>query len=92
MPFANYESYKNIAGASTTVVKTGSGILSSIMVNKSVDATTVSIYDALSATNPIAIATLSGTVPILLNYNGVRFNTGLTVVTSGATDITVSFA
>lgn len=86
--------YKNITTGATTVVKTGGGILHTLTVNKGVATGTISIYDALSATNPIGIITfgaaLLGDPPITATYD-VDFVTGLTIVTSGATDITVSY-
>lgn len=54
------------------------------------------LYDSTGAIiGPFATITLpstiTGVVPFTLPYN-VAFSTGLTIVTSGATDITVSYS
>lgn len=88
-------SFSNIVSATTTVVKSGAGLLHSINVNKAVAAATITIYD-----NTAASGTKIGTItfgaalltdPPLLGLYDVTFATGLTIVTSGATDITVSW-
>lgn len=87
-------SYKNIAGAATTLVKTGAGTLVKIIVNKAVASGVVTSYDSLTAsgtkigtiTNPAVL--LASQIPLEYNTN---FSTGLTVVTSAADDITVVY-
>jgi hypothetical protein len=82
----------NIAGAATTTVKSGGGTLWRITFNKPVAASTVTIYDN-TAGSGTKIGTITNTVdvkPYFLKYGG-RFETGLTIVTSGADDITVTF-
>ncbi len=87
--------YLNIAGAATTVVKSGNGLLALIVVNKAVAASTITIYD-----NTAASGTKIGTIthPATLTANQyaqpymTQFSTGLTIVTSAADDITVVFA
>lgn len=84
-------SFLNIAGATTSTVKTGAGIFRRVVVNKGVAAATITVYDNTSAASPIiATITLDATTPRELNFDAA-FSTGLTVVTSGATDITVIF-
>lgn len=88
-------SFTNITAAAptTTVVRTGSGILHSITFNKPVATGVITIYD-----NTAASGTLIGTItipaspmPVTLTYDA-RFETGLTIVTAtAAQDITVSF-
>ena len=89
--------WKNQAGAvGATVLKRGTGTLKSVVVNKWVDTTTISVYDALSATNPIAIITpgrVGNTytlLPFVLTYD-LDFYTGLTYVTTTACDVTFVF-
>lgn len=84
----------NIVTATTTVVKSGAGILRQIVFNKPVVLGVTTIYDNTAAsgtkiatiTNPAALLSQQMAIP----YN-VRFQTGLTIVTSTADDITVCF-
>ena len=84
----------NITTATTTTVKSGSGILRSIIFNKPVVLGVTAIYDNTAAsgtkigtiTNPAALLQQQMVIP----YN-VRFQTGLTITTSTADDITVVF-
>lgn len=87
--------YTNItlAAPTTTLVATGRGILHSIVINKPLASGSIIIYDAVTATNPIATivkpATLLSDVAQTILYD-VAFGVGLTIVTSGAAqDITV---
>ena len=76
-----------------TQLKLGAGQLHSVIVNGAGTNSTVSLYDAISATNPIALITgLSGsTPPVTIDYS-LDFYTGLYVVTAvAATDVTVVF-
>lgn len=85
--------FKNIHGAAATqVLKRSAGYLHRIVVNSLVNGTTITAYDALSATNPIgAIVPGSNTVGGTFEYN-CPFATGLTVTTTNAaTDITVIY-
>ena len=86
--------YSNIASATTTVVKTTPGQLRRIIINKPVISTTITIYDNTAASGTkIATITNPGTLldaQIQLEY-GVNFTIGLTIVTSGADDITVVY-
>lgn len=88
-------SYQNItlAAPTTTVVKTGSGVLHSIVFNKPTILSVVTLYD-----NTAASGTLIGTItipaspiPVTLIYD-IAFTTGLTVVSAtAASDFTVTF-
>jgi len=84
--------YKNIAGAATTVIRTGAGILERIVINKSVASSVITVYDNTAASgNKIATITEPATPAAdnnTLEY-GCAFTTGLTVVTDSADDITV---
>lgn len=84
--------YKNIAGASTTVLKYGSGKLHNIVVNKA--GTTATVYDNTAASGTtIATIDTNKTTGGVGNYTyDCPFSTGLTVVTVGAgQDITVIY-
>jgi hypothetical protein len=84
----------NITTATTTTVKSGQGILRAIIFNKPVVLGVTTIYDNTAAsgtkigtiTNPAALLQQQMVIP----YN-VRFQTGLTIVTSTADDITVVY-
>lgn len=84
--------FDNITTSATTLVKTGAGVLHSITVNtKGTVASTVVAYD-----NTAGSGTKIGTVDSL-NLSGTftfdaAFSTGLTIVTTGAPDITVSYS
>lgn len=86
--------FRNIAGAATTVVKSGSGTLLKIINNKAIANGVVTIYDNTAAsgtkigtiTNPAIL--LQSQVPISFDLN---FSTGLTIVTSAADDLTVVY-
>ena len=86
---------RNITSAATTVVKKGTGILLAIVVNKAVASSTYTIYDNTAAsgtkiatvTNPATLTANQYTLPFMC-----KFTNGLTIVTSGADDITVVYA
>jgi hypothetical protein len=86
--------YTNIAGAATTAVKSGKGTLKSIAVNKAVANGVITIYDN-TAGSGTKIATITHPATLLQNqydlHYGVNFTTGLTIVTSAADDITVTY-
>lgn len=85
--------YNNINTATTTVVKSGTGTLKNISINsKGTVASLVTVYDNTAASGT-TIAKIDS-----LNLSGdfffdVKFNTGLTIVTTGtvAPDITVIY-
>lgn len=83
-----------IATGTTTLVQTGNGVLHTITVNTIVASATIKLYDGISAVNPFAFITLPATItgdnPVTLVYD-VPFTSGLTIVTSGATDVTVTW-
>lgn len=87
--------YFNINSATTTTVKSGAGSLYTITINTPVASATITLYDNTAGSGTkIATITLPSTItslgPMTLNY-GVSFATGLTIVTSGATDLTASY-
>lgn len=85
-----------VSGASTTtVIKTGAGFLSGIVINTPITAATLTIYD-----NTAASGTKLGTVllpvtvgaPTRIAYD-CNFSTGLTIVSTGLNlDFTVVYA
>jgi hypothetical protein len=83
-------SYKNITTATTTVVKSGAGVLHSIVINKPGTTDTLTIYDNTSGSGTkIGTITVSGSTPYVFD---VAFGTGLTIVSGGtAGDYTVSY-
>jgi len=81
------------AAPTTTLVKSGAGLLARITFNKPVATGVVTVYDALTATGtPIAIITTPASpMPVTLEY-GIEFATGLCIVTAtAAQDITVVY-
>lgn len=82
--------YTNITTATTTVVKSGTGILHGIVINTTT-AFTITIYDNTSAAGTkIATIAASPVIGSTFTYD-VAFATGLTIVTAGASDITVAY-
>ena len=87
--------FRNIAGAATTVVKTGRGALIAIVNNKTVASGVVTVYDN-TAGSGTKIATITNPATLLqsqynLPYYRTEFAIGLTVVTSSTDDITVIY-
>lgn len=85
--------YKNITTDTTTVVKSGVGILHTLTFNAPTATTVVTLYDntAASGTKIGTITVPASPMPVTLTYD-VAFSIGLTVVTGTATsDITVSY-
>ena len=82
--------FNNIATQTTTVVKTGSGHLHSITINTTA-AAAITIYDN-TAGSGTTIATIAASPAIGSTFLfDVAFNTGLTIVTAGASNITVAY-
>lgn len=86
-----YERYKynNITTATTTLIKTGSGILAGITVNGGTIGA-ITIYDNTTASTT-KIATIASPFAGQVIPFGIGFSTGLTIVTGAATDITVMY-
>lgn len=87
-------SYQHIilAAPTTTVVKTGAGILHTITINNPTATGVIVIYDGINATNPIGSITVQASpMPVTLTYDAA-FTVGLTIVTTtAASDITVTY-
>jgi len=85
----NALSYNNITTSTTTVVKAAPGVVGKITVNTAGGAGTITLYDNTSGSGAI-IATLDSTVIGTFEYN-VTATIGITVVTTGAPDVTVTY-
>lgn len=82
--------YRNITSAATTTVKSGTGILHCITINTTA-AATITVYDNTAASGTkIATIAASPVIGSTFIYD-VSFTTGLTIVTAGSSDITVSY-
>lgn len=81
--------FSNIATATTTTVKSGSGVLRRITVNTTA-AGAITVYDN-TAGSGTKIATLPSSAVVGPYEYGVKFATGLTIVTAAASDITVAY-
>ncbi len=85
--------YTHMTTATTTQIKTGPGILHAICVNTLVGSATIEFDDQTSHAAPVmGILTLPSTItgvdPFQVHYD-CTFNTGLSITTSGATDLTI---
>lgn len=87
-------SFNEITTGATTLVKSGATILHSVCVNTPIASATIKIYNAITAAGtPLTLtipSTVTGESPFCMKYD-VYFSTGITVVTSGATDVTVVY-
>lgn len=85
-------SYNYIPTAATTQVKVGPGLLKALIINTPINADTIKIIDnTAGSTTNLALITVSGTVPQVIEYN-VKFSTGLRIITSGNDNVTVVYA
>lgn len=84
----------NITGATTTTVKSGSGILRRIVFNKFVALGVATIYDNTAGSGTV-LATVTLPAALLASNGSIEYNlnfaTGLTIVTSVAFDMTVVY-
>ena len=79
--------YNHVAGAGTTLVKTGPGRLHGIVVGTPVGVCTV--YDSTTGSGTV-MAVITTTSPVGLDFN-CAFSVGLTVVTSSTSDVTIIY-
>lgn len=86
--------YNHITTAATTVVKTTNGILHTVTINTPVASGVVTLYDNASTSGTVIGAiTLPSTLiegPITLTYDAYFVN-GLTVISTGTFDVTVTY-
>ena len=83
----------NITTNTTTIVKTGSGLLHSVTINtKGSSSNTIKLYDGLTAGGTL-FATIDSTANVGFLLFNAQFSQGLTVVTGtgSAGDITINF-
>lgn len=82
-----------LAAPTTTLLRTGSGILHTITFNKPTATGVVTVYDNTAASGTVlaTITTPASPMPVTLTLDAV-FNTGLTIVSAtAAQDITVTY-
>lgn len=91
-------SFINLTGNATTVVKGSSGTLHGILINNNATAGTVKLYDNTAGSGLIIATFKIGSVvtaagPSFIGPLGLEFATGLTVVTTGsaANDVTMLY-
>lgn len=80
----------HISTSTTTTVKATSGLLDSIVVNNPGTAATVTVYDNTAASGTV-LAVLGGLAGASTLSYKLPFSTGLTIVTTGAPDLTVLY-
>lgn len=78
-----------ISTATTTEVKTGAGVLHTIVVTETA-AGTITVYDNTAASGTI-LAVLKASIGENTFTFDITFSTGLTIVTAGASKLTVSY-
>lgn len=85
------DGYNNnyIVTATTTVIKTGPGLLHTITVAGGT-AGTIIVYDNTAASGTV-LANFSSTNAIQTYIFDVAFTTGLTIITSAATSVSVAY-
>jgi len=81
--------FSNITSDATTLVKSGAGSLACITVNGGTMGA-ITVYDSLTAAGT-KIGTVASPVAGMVLPYGVRFKTGLTIVTADNTNLTVSY-
>lgn len=82
-----HNNYTHIATAATTVCKTGNGVLERITLNEPT-AGTVTIYNNTAASGDVIGIIAASTAAQTLEYD-IPLSIGITIVTSGADDMTV---
>jgi hypothetical protein len=82
----------NTTAVTASVLKRGPGRLHRVTFNTIPNSTVVSLYDAITATNPICIMNPpNGTMPFAMDF-GLDFYTGLCITTTpNACDVTVIY-
>lgn len=85
---------KNIASATTTLVKAGPGMLKSVIINKAVINGVITIYDGIDASGTkLATITHPGTLIQSQYFLPIEhaIQVGLCVVTSSTDDVTIIY-
>ena len=81
--------YQYISTATTTTVKSGAGVLKSITIGETA-AGAITIYDNTAASGTVIGVLKASHAEQTLDFS-VAFSTGLTIVTAGASKLTVSY-
>ena len=84
--------YTTVSGATTTA-KSSAGRLNTVCMNSQVNGLVITLYDNTTATGTV-IATITppnGTQPFCMNYGGILFTTGLTIVVNNASQVTATW-
>lgn len=84
--------YNNIKTNTTTVVKTGAGLLHWVTINNAGTAETITIYDNTAASGTLISTHTAPAQGAIYEYD-IAFTNGLTIVTAGTTpgDYTISY-
>mgnify|MGYP001574546480 CR=1 FL=1 len=82
--------FSNITTAATTAIKTGLGVLHTLTVNTKGSGSTATIYDNTAGSGTKIATVDTATAPITFTYDA-KFSTGLTVVTVGTADLTITY-
>jgi hypothetical protein len=83
--------WKHLTAATALVLKDGAGTLHSLVFNTFANGATVTLFDALTATNAIAIvAPPNSILPSPVDYDS-PFYTGLCITITGTADVTVTY-
>lgn len=82
--------HRYISTATTTAVKSGAGVLKAITVGETA-AGAITVYDNTSAAGTVIAVLKASVVEGTYEFN-VAYSTGLTIVTAGASKITVSYS
>lgn len=83
--------YTHITNTNTVVVKPGPGMMASLVINSCGGASTITLYDSLTATGTVIgvpAFTATNVTPQKLEYD-LNFNTGLVAVGTGTFDATI---
>ncbi len=92
--YAADNAYSHTSGAGTFTIKSGQGVLEQLVINTCSNNAKITLYDSLVGSGTVlGVLTVLGAnfIPTSVTY-GIRFNIGLTIVTTTATtDLTVAF-
>lgn len=83
-------SFSRISTSTTTTVKSGAGKLHSVVIAGNGLAATATLYDNTAGSGTVIAALNVAGAPVTVLFD-VAFATGLTVVTTGAPDITITY-
>jgi hypothetical protein len=87
--------FTNLVGAATTTVKASAGFLHNLVINKWVSGASITIYDNTSAASTkigtITMSAAQSSEPPWAAVYDMAFATGLTIVITGAIDVTVGW-